>query len=413
MNSGSIMINRKGWSLLHNSTITDGFVTDYVTKCNSGIARHTLKHGQWEHDFSDVRENQECSNTQLRLALTSIDCQLNIFLQCLSKITDNTIKSYSIKYTQRVLFEDISKDGVSSGILYEYNEIAEVTVYSFSLGESYYCSDYLIGSDTSPISSISIERLITHLIDKIKIAPTISKITVDPGNYPVIFMFETASLLIHELFGHMLESDVACTELLNKNLHLCTDILLRDMAHVRNGFVTICCDNEGTIAHDEMLIDKGRVVNTMDTLMYASGKSIQHKGFARASMLKNKPLPRMRSLYLHKGKTAITDKLDTITKGLLIEKAGSEVAIYPKVNLFWMDILESWYIKDGKKISRVEPFSITSSITELVSNVQPLHGIIFTLHGFCSKMEQFIPVSTASPPLYVSKIVATKSQRMS
>lgn len=391
-------ITREGTSSIWFIQTRDDQRIVTTTKNLSGKACHEFINHRWKHSFRKIDHS-----------LNNVSDSNNLYIHYIKDIkkilesfkSSGDINNYAANYSRRLSNELINSDFSSNKELREDNEFIEI---SFNTRDPNLIEEwiYISGSNQSPLVIESLRKKIERTILK---KETTKERLHQVLSLPVIFHSEASSILIHEVLGHVLESDVVIPNIVKTDIVFNHNINLIDTARSSTSFININSDNEGNEAKDVTLIHNGKLQTCLNSLTQTAlpNNSYLH-GNGRAATIGDIPLPRMRNLVLKKGNYAVDKAIRSLAKGLFVEKTSPRVFLYPEQDLFWIDVTHLRYIYKGKLSSNLEPLSLYSKLSTIFNQITPLDGKSTDLEGFCHKKGQFIPVNTRSAGIYIAEM---------
>ena len=235
--------------------------------------------------------------------------------------------------------------------------------------------------------------------------------TPSPGKrLPVLFGAGTAGVLIHELIGHMVESDLAVTgaspltrlkgaAMTAPSINLSDDPTRFDLP---GGF---SCDDEGVPAEPLPLVQDGVLVGWICDR--AGGERLASPpGRGRRSSWRRPPEPRLSNLVLAAGDTDPEDMEKELTRGLLVTRLGGAM-VDPVSGRILVRVERGWEIINGRRRRPLAPFELTGNILEVLAHIDPHVGSDPTPDwrlGWCVKGGLPLPTGSVAPSMLVGRL---------
>jgi TldD protein len=242
--------------------------------------------------------------------------------------------------------------------------------------------------------------------------PSIAKVTLEllesepmiPGEYECICTPEVTGMIVHEAFGHGVEMDMFV-----KNRALAQQyigkyvasplITMHDGAAAGKESATYFFDDEGVLAQDTIVIDKGILVRGISDSQSAMHLSTKPTGNGRRESYQRKAYTRMTNTYFEAGKDKVEDMITSIQYGFLLENATSGMedpknwGIQCMVNI-------AREIKDGKLTGKIySPIVLTGYVPDLLQSISMVSDRVeLGGGGFCGKgYKEWVKVSDGGP----------------
>ncbi|MCL2007900.1 MAG: TldD/PmbA family protein [Treponema sp.] len=225
------------------------------------------------------------------------------------------------------------------------------------------------------------------------------------GTHLLVMGPEITGMLAHEAIGHTVEADLVMggavsAHFMNKQVasELVTMI---DYAHTKEDGKPAHCpvviDDEGTIAKDALLIDKGILRTYMHDRASAKRLGYEPTGNARAWQYNDEPLIRMRNTAILPGKSKLSDLIESVDDGYYLVKTGNGQA--DGTSEFMFSINEGYEIKGGKIGKAIRDTTISGVAFDMLKTVDMVSDdMLWRNSGMCGK-KQPIPTSNGGPAL--------------
>jgi TldD protein len=229
------------------------------------------------------------------------------------------------------------------------------------------------------------------------------------GEMPVVLAPGHAGVLVHEAVGHLLEADFN-----RKKTSIFWDKLGKRVGSARltilddptipsfRGSYNI--DDEGTVPHKTLLIDRGTVAGFLLDKLSARLMNLSVSGHGRRQDYTCIPIPRMANTYVEKGDDAPEDILKSVRKGIYAEKfEGGQVEDSGK---FTFSISSGNLIEEGRLTAPIKQATLIGTNIDILQKIEMVgHDLSFGLQtGTCSKEGQDVPVTDGCPTIKISKM---------
>ncbi len=230
----------------------------------------------------------------------------------------------------------------------------------------------------------------------------------EPGTrQPVVFTRGSGSVLIHELIGHMAESDLVATGLsplsgrtgeriASHTLTVVDDPTLPDLPG------SFDADDEGVSASPVTLLTGGVLTGWLcdGTGARKLGAS---PGRGRRAGWQHPPIARMSNLVTAPGPHDPAELEASITRGLLVTRSGAAM-VNPGQRRFVLRIEEGWELLHGRRRRPLAPFHLTGDILGTLAGIRPEIGndpAPDRNTGWCHKDGHTLPTGALTPTLVV------------
>lgn len=223
-----------------------------------------------------------------------------------------------------------------------------------------------------------------------------------PGIHDVVLGTELAGILAHEAIGHTVEADLVlggsvAADYLHREV-ASPLVSLTDFANTALGEpcpVPIWTDDEGTLAEDAVIIDRGILRSYMHSKESAARMGHRPTGNARAFSFTDEPLIRMRNTAILPGKDKLEEMIASIDNGYFLLQPSNGQA--DTTSEFMFGIVEGYEIRNGKIGQAVKDCTISGVAFEMLKTVSMVSDeMSWTCAGMCGK-KQSIPVGMGGP----------------
>lgn len=227
---------------------------------------------------------------------------------------------------------------------------------------------------------------------------------VDPGVYEVICSPEIAGLIAHEAFGHGVEMDMfvkkraKALEYLGKPV-ASELVTMHDGAAAAGHVSSYLFDDEGVLASDTVIIDKGELKTGISDLLSALKLGTKPTGNGKRESFERKAYARMTNTFFAPGKDRLEEMIASIKHGYLLDGTMSGMED-PKNWGIQCLILRGEEIIDGKLTGKiVSPVIMTGYVPDLLKAISMVSGDLeFFGTGYCGKgHKERVKVSDGGP----------------
>ena len=227
---------------------------------------------------------------------------------------------------------------------------------------------------------------------------------IPPGTYECICTPETTGMIVHEAFGHGVEMDMfvkkrALAEQYIDEYVASPLVTMHDGAKGVNETATFFFDDEGVLAQDTIIIDKGILKRGISDAQSAMHLGTEPTGNGRRESYARKAYTRMTNTYFESGSSSVEEMIASIEYGFLLDVPTSGMedpknwGIQCMVNI-------AREIKDGKLTGKVfSPIVLTGYVPDLLKSITMISDTV-TLGGcgFCGKgYKEWVKVSDGGP----------------
>jgi len=215
---------------------------------------------------------------------------------------------------------------------------------------------------------------------------------------------DLAGMLAHEAVGHTVEADLVLGGSVaghNVGKQVASELItMIDFAHTALGKqcpLPVYVDDEGTIAQDAVLIEKGILKSFMHSKETAQHFGVKPQGNARAFKFSDEPLIRMRNTAILPGKDKLDDMIASIDDGYYLVKTGNGQADTTGEFMFSVDL--GYEIKNGKLGKPIRETTISGVAFEMLKTVDMVSDDMhWDMSGFCGK-KQLMTVGMGGPAI--------------
>lgn len=313
---------------------------------------------------------------------------------------DDRIINFSARYEYcqiNKMFLSKNKD-LEQGYLWSVGTIAAFA----SKGESvkYYYKNLSAQCGVELLSQLreKVEPVVTTALELLDSTP------LTPGEYECICDPDVSGLIAHEAFGHGVEMDMFVKKRAlaenYMNQYVASELVtMHDSSSVGDNTGSFFFDDEGTVAQDTVVIDKGVLVKGMNDLQTAMALNVAPTGNGRRQRFDHKAYTRMTNTYFEPGTSTLEEMIASIQDGYLLEEGMSGMedpknwGIQCMVNL-------AREIKDGKLTGKIfSPVILTGYVPDLLKSISMVSNDLQLFgSGACGKgYKEWVKVSTGGP----------------
>lgn len=221
-----------------------------------------------------------------------------------------------------------------------------------------------------------------------------------PGKYDVICMPDVTGLIAHEAFGHGVEMDMfvkdraLARQYIGKQI--ASDLVtMHDNAATYPESGSYFFDDEGTLAHDTVIIENGILKSGINDLQSAHALNAAPTGNGRRESFERKAYTRMTNTYFEPGTSKLDEMMASIENGILLENASSGMedpknwGIQCMVNI-------GREIKNGKLTGKIfSPICLSGYVPDLLKSISMVSDELEVCGcGYCGKgYKEWVKVS--------------------
>lgn len=227
---------------------------------------------------------------------------------------------------------------------------------------------------------------------------------IKPGEYDCICTPEVTGMIVHEAFGHGVEMDMfvkkrALAEKYIGEYVASPLITMHDSSSNAKEAATYLFDDEGVLAHDTVIIDKGILKRGISDSQTAMSLNTAPTGNGRRESFERKAYTRMTNTYFEPGNDKLEDMIASIKHGFLLENATSGMEDPKNWGIQCM-VNMAREIKDGKFTGKIySPIVLTGYVPDLLKSISMISDTLqLEGGGFCGKgYKEWVKVSDGGP----------------
>ncbi len=299
------------------------------------------------------------------------------------------------RYTK--LFLSREKD-MTQSVMYLDGAVAAAAAKGQEVKQAYVPCSGLGGLELMDSLEQSVDPCVKTVLDLLDSEPMI------PGEYECICDPETTGMIVHEAFGHGVEMDMFVKDRALAPRYVgkyvaSPLVTMHDGASSALQTATYFFDDEGTLAHDTVVIDKGVLVTGISDLQSALALGTEPTGNGRRESFARKAYTRMTNTWFEPGHDKLEDMIASVKYGMYLEDPSSGMedpknwGIQCMVNI-------AREIKDGKLTGRIfSPVVLTGYVPDLLKSITAMSdGTELSGSGFCGKgHKEWVKVSDGGP----------------
>ncbi|MCI8966261.1 MAG: TldD/PmbA family protein [Lachnospiraceae bacterium] len=228
--------------------------------------------------------------------------------------------------------------------------------------------------------------------------------SIIPGEYDCICSPDVTGMIVHEAFGHGVEMDMFVKKRAQAEQYVgervASDLVtMHDGAAAASEVATYYFDDEGTMAHDTTVIEKGILKRGISDLQSALVLGTEPTGNGRRESFRRKAYTRMTNTFFEGGSDTVEEMIASIQYGFLLENSRSGMedpknwGIQCMVNI-------AREIRDGKLTGKIfSPIVLTGYVPDLLKSISMMsENVHLSGSGMCGKgYKEWVKVSDGGP----------------
>ncbi len=225
-----------------------------------------------------------------------------------------------------------------------------------------------------------------------------------PGTYTCVCNPHVTGMIVHEAFGHGAEMDMFVKDRAIAQSYIgkrvASDLVtMHDSGNAVSQTGTYFFDDEGVLATDTVIIDKGILKTGMSDAQSAMYLGTEPTGNGKRESYKRKAYTRMTNTYFEAGKDKVEDMIASVDYGFLLENPSSGMED-PKNWGIQMMVDMAREIKNGKLTGKVfSPCILSGYVPDLLESISMMSDTVeLGGSGACGKgYKEFVKVSDGGP----------------
>lgn len=310
------------------------------------------------------------------------------------RILDSTVNFQFQQYHK--LFLSPNRD-MEQSVLYATGMISLVAAKGNEIKESYRGFSNLGGAEVMDEMENALPAMVKTVTDLLSAEPMI------PGCYECVCTPEVTGMIVHEAFGHGVEMDMFVKDRARAKEYIgrpvASELVTMHDGCGRNEVATYFFDDEGTLSHDTVIIDKGILKTGISDAQSAMKLGTEPTGNGRRESYERKAYTRMTNTYFMPGKDKPDDMIKSVKYGMLLEEPFSGMEDPKNWGIQCM-VNFAREIKDGKLTGRIfSPVVLTGYVPDLLKSITMMSDSLdLGGTGACGKgHKEWVKVSDGGP----------------
>ena len=225
-----------------------------------------------------------------------------------------------------------------------------------------------------------------------------------PGEYECVCTPSVTGMIVHEAFGHGVEMDMFVKDrALAKNFigeYVASPLVnMHDASCNAENAGTYFFDDEGTPAHDTLIIDKGILKQGISDLLSADYLGTEPTGNGKRESSERKAYTRMTNTYFEGGTDSVEDMIASVKYGFLLDEPSSGMEDPKNWGIQCM-VSYAREIRDGKLTGKIfSPIVLTGYVPDLLKSISMMSPEVeLEGGGMCGKgYKEWVKVSDGGP----------------
>jgi TldD protein len=235
-----------------------------------------------------------------------------------------------------------------------------------------------------------LEQQYAHLLDKASGAFS------EAGTKECVLAPELAGVLAHEAIGHTTEADLvlggSVARVLRGKKVGSPLVTIVDYANTFRGKTCqtpVYIDDEGTMARDVVIIDRGVLKSYMHSKESARHFGVQPTGNARAFSFSDEPIIRMRNTAIVPGESKLEEMISSIKDGYYMMRRGNGQA--DLTSEFMFSVTLGYEIRNGKLGRAIKDTTVSGIAYDVLKTVSMVSDDMYwRTFGFCGKSQPML-----------------------
>lgn len=246
------------------------------------------------------------------------------------------------------------------------------------------------------------DEIIEH---SLRVPTDLPSIEYESHNIPIVFASPSSGVLLHEVFGHLLEADFFISSPFKDYYN--NKIGSEELSIIDNGTLGLHCiskyDDEGTKLQETTLISKGVLKTPLVDKRFSTHLNVPLTGNGWKDLANGTVCPRMTTIYALPGDKKLDTLKNSIAEGLMVYSLqGGQVDV--STGNFTLYTEESYLINNGLLTHKVNPTIIYGNAVDALGNITGIGNDLKFTKMICGKMGQFMPVGIGGPSLLVEDL---------
>ena len=227
---------------------------------------------------------------------------------------------------------------------------------------------------------------------------------IAPGEYDCICDPSVTGMIVHEAFGHGVEMDMFVKDRAQAKSFIgqyvaSPLVTMHDGAACAAETGSYFFDDEGTPAHDTVVIEKGILKRGISDLLSAGSLGTEPTGNGRRESFERKAYTRMTNTYFEGGTDKVEDMIASVPYGFLLQEPSSGMEDPKNWGIQCM-VTIAREIRDGKLTGKIfSPIVLTGYVPDLLKSITMMSETVqLEGGGYCGKgHKEYVKVSDGGP----------------
>lgn len=366
---------------------------------------NTLPEGVLPYSFGEVEDEMVTFNKSTEYeedpeGLDEVIVELLTHISERGRAYDEKIVNCSASYAYQKyskMFLSKNKD-LTQNVMWSAGWLVVMASKGEEIKESYSPMSILGGSEI-------LHKLEARLVDSCKVAlELLDAEPIKPGEYDCICMPDVTGMIVHEAFGHGVEMDMfvkdraLAQEYVGKQV-ASELITMHDGALTIPEVATFFFDDEGVLAHDTIIIEKGILKTGICDSQAAMHLGHTPTGNGRRENSERKAYTRMTNTIFEAGTSTADEMIASVKDGVMLCEASSGMED-PKNWGIQLMVSYAREIKDGKFTGKIfSPIVMTGYVPDLLKSISMISDKLEACGtGYCGKgYKEWVKVSDGGP----------------
>ena len=286
---------------------------------------------------------------------------------------------------------------LEQSVLYSTGIMALVAAKGEEIKQSFRGFSNLGGAELLDKMESAIPQCVKTVTDLLNAEP------MEPGTYECICTPEVTGMIVHEAFGHGVEMDMIVKDRALAQSYIgkqvASPLVTMHDGCAQREVATYFFDDEGTLSHDTVIIDKGILKAGISDAQSAMFLGTVPTGNGRRESYERKAYTRMTNTYFEPGSDKVEDMIASVKYGMLLEEPSSGMEDPKNWGIQCM-VNFAREIKDGKLTGRIfSPVVLTGYVPDLLKSITMMSdNIELGGCGACGKgYKEWVKVSDGGP----------------
>jgi len=227
---------------------------------------------------------------------------------------------------------------------------------------------------------------------------------IPSGRHAAVLAPGVGGVLVHEVVGHALEADAACSWLTGVREPVASaDITVVDDPRV--GRAAWRTDDEGVDCRPTALIRAGRVAGKLHDRATARREGVTPTGHGRRASYREPILPRMGCTFIAAGRRDPDEVIRVAGTGIYVRRMEA-ANVDPETSQAVFRVTDADRIVSGRIAGPLAPFAMVLNGRETLANVSSVgRDLLFdTCIGSCHREGQALSISVGAPTICIGVI---------